>query len=280
MNPGPLLFLGSFFALAVSWFGFVLAPQLQLGRQAEVEIAATGQPYPSMRSGMARQGEAVYRANGCFYCHSQQVRPRGFGSDVARGWGGRAGEVQSVDQDYLYDRPVMLGSQRVGPDLANIGLRQINALPGQTNVVLPGQTNAPQQTNELLLQQINEVRLQETNEVRLLAHLYNPQATMHGSLMPPYRFLFEQRKLKVGEKSSAEALPDGLGAPAGYEVVPTEDARALAAYLMSLRSDTALFEAPPFPLPPAKTNAPAAKSTNAPVATKAAATNASNPPAK
>ena len=37
-------------------------------------------------------------------------------------------KVQSVDQDYLYDRPVMLGSQRVGPDLANIGRRQTNEL--------------------------------------------------------------------------------------------------------------------------------------------------------
>src|SRR5271165_2082956 len=122
MNRGPLLFLATFFMMSVSWLGFVLVPQLQIGRQPQVEM--DGGLYPPMRPGLARQGEQVYRANGCYYCHSQQVRPRGFGSDTERGWGARGGRVQSVDEDYLYDRPVMLGSQRVGSDLTNIGLRQ------------------------------------------------------------------------------------------------------------------------------------------------------------
>ena len=108
-----------------------------------------------MRPGLARQGEQVYRANGCFYCHSQQVRPKGFGGDVERQSGGRPGKVQSVDRDYLYGRPVMLGNQRVGPDLTNIGLRQ-------------------------------------TNEILLLQHLYNPQSSMPKSVMPPYHFLFRE----------------------------------------------------------------------------------------
>src|SRR5258708_39429309 len=125
-----------------------------------------------MRPGMARQGEQIYRANGCFYCHTRQVRPRGFGTDVERGWGARAGEVQSVSQDYLYDRPVMLGSQRVGPDLANIGVRQPDA-------------------------------------ASLLKHLYSPQLVTPGSVMPPYKFLFKVSKLKVGEKPSTDALDLG-----------------------------------------------------------------------
>ena len=238
MNPGPLLFLGSFFALAISWLGFVLAPQLQIGRQTEVEVRETGQLYPPMRAGLARQGEQVYRANGCYYCHSQQVRPKGFGSDVDRHWGGRESEVQSVDQDYLYDLLVMLGSQRIGPDLTNIGLRQ-------------------------------------TNEAVLLLHLYNPQITMPGSVMPPYRFLFEHHKLNLGEKPSDDALPLATQG-ANEEVVPGDDARALAAYLVSLHSEAIIFETPPFPK---KTNAvsAAAAATNAPAAAPPAAT---NPPAK
>ena len=32
MNYGPLIFLSAFFALVGSWFGFVLGPQLQVGR--------------------------------------------------------------------------------------------------------------------------------------------------------------------------------------------------------------------------------------------------------
>ena len=231
MNPGPLLFLATFFMMSVSWFGFVLMPQVQIGRQPQVEV--DGQLYPPMRPGMARQGEQVYRANGCFYCHTEQVRPKGYGSDVARGWGGRPGVVQSVAQDYLYDRPVMLGSQRIGPDLANIGRRQ-------------------------------------TNELELLKHIYNPQQTMPKSVMPPYKFLFATRKLRPGELPSADALPVSDAAP-DEEVVPTDDAHALAAYLLSLHSDGILFETPPPPAP--ATNAPS--STNAPTGTtNAPATNA------
>ncbi len=244
MNPGPLLFLGTFFALAISWLGFVLAPQLQIGGQAQVEIVASGELYPQMRPGLARQGEQVYRANGCYYCHSQQVRPKGFGSDFERQWGARQGVVQSVDQDYLYDRPAMLGTQRVGPDLTNIGLRQ-------------------------------------TNQVLLLQHLYDPRLTMPKSLMPPYRFLFEKRRLKFGEKPSEDTVSVGNEVAAGYEVVPTDDARALVAYLLSLHSDAVLFETPPFP--GAKKAVAAPPSTNAPAGAVPAATNAippTNSPAK
>jgi cytochrome c oxidase cbb3-type subunit 2 len=224
MNPGPLLFLGTFFALATSWFTFVLAPQLQIGGQQPVELASTGQPYPSRPSGTARQGEQVYRANGCYYCHSQQVRPKGFGNDIARGWGARPSLVQSVAADYLYDQPAMLGSQRIGPDLTNVGLRQPDASWH-------------------------------------FKHLYNPQLVSPGSTMPPYRFLFERRDLKFGEKPSKEAVDGGTG----YEILPGENAKALVAYLMNLHSEAMLFETPPLTKPTASvasTNAPVATTTN------------------
>ena len=238
MNPGPLIFLASFFAMSVSWLGFVLVPQLQIGRQPQVQ-AMDGSSYPPMRPGMARQGEQVYRANGCFYCHTEQVRPRSWGSDVERGWGGRPGEVQSVDEDYLYDQPAMLGSQRIGPDLANIGIRQ-------------------------------------TNATQLLLHIYNPQS-VKGSVMPPYAYLFEHRTLKPGQMPAADALPLGDKIGPNEEVVPTDEARQLAAYLLSLHSDPSIFETPPPPAPP--TNGAAASGTNAVTqtgATNAATTNSSS----
>jgi cytochrome c oxidase cbb3-type subunit 2 len=234
-TPGPLVFLCAFFALATSWVGFILAPELQLGAQPQAVVESTGEYYPSLRPGMARQGEQVYKQNGCNYCHSQQVRPKGFGSDVERQWGGRPGKVQSVNEDYLYDRTVMLGDMRIGPDLANYGLRQ-------------------------------------TNAAIIFQHLYNPRLTMPGSVMPAYRFLFDTHKLKPGAQPSKEALQLGNAAPNGVEVVPTDDARALAAYLISLHSDALIFDTPPGP----KTNA-------APAAAAAAATTnapATNSPAK
>ena len=67
MNHGPLIFLGSFLALVSSWFGLILMPQLQIGRQQAVMIPETGQLYPAARPGLPAQGAQVYRANGCYY---------------------------------------------------------------------------------------------------------------------------------------------------------------------------------------------------------------------
>lgn len=206
MNQGPLVFLGVLFAMAVSWFGLVMGPMLQLGNAQPVVAVSTGDPYPQKRPGEAAQGAEIFRSLGCVSCHSQQVAWRGYSGDIERGWGNR----RSVAPDYLYDRTVLLGSQRVGPDLSNIGLRA----PGAD---------------------------------WLLLHLYDSQTVMPAgvkSVMPPYRFLFEKRK--VGEKPSPDALKltGKLAPPPGHEVVPTARARALVAYLLSLRSDPILFETP------------------------------------
>ena len=61
----------------------------------------------------------------------------------------------------------------------------------------------------------------------VLNMLYSPAK---DSRMPGYSFLFEERKI-VGQPSP-EAL--NVSVAAGYEVVPTERARSLAAYLSSL----------------------------------------------
>ena len=87
MNSGPLVFLGLFFALVSSWCGFILAPQFSLGNQQPAVIEEfTGKTYPPVRPGLARQGKEIYQANGCAYCHTQQVR--GGPEDIDR-WGKR-----------------------------------------------------------------------------------------------------------------------------------------------------------------------------------------------
>ena len=82
MNYGPLLFLAAFFALAGSWFGFVLTPQAQIGQLQATNLLGGSIPYPQGRPGLARQGLEVYRANGCADCHSQQLRQSGTVCDV------------------------------------------------------------------------------------------------------------------------------------------------------------------------------------------------------
>jgi cbb3-type cytochrome oxidase cytochrome c subunit len=317
MNRGPILFLGVFAAMALSWYGLIVQPQLQLGASPQAtNTVNTTEVYPLARPGLAQQGAQIYRALGCATCHSQQIRQDGtvfnvglislgtntadlvqavrkvnptltaaeagklvdmtpqivlhgvdhatadaavtnlsiggakaaallvaLGPDLARGWG----SGRSVAADYLLDQPVQLGSQRIGPDLANVGLR----LPSRA---------------------------------WHFHHLYAPTMVVPRSVMPPYRFLFEKRKR--GPHPSPEAIslhgpslkfdaggtrtnwmspdalkPDALPAPTGDEIVPTAEAQALVAYLLSLRSDVPLFERPLSAAPPkpavATTNTPA-----------------------
>src|SRR4029434_8562354 len=82
MNNGPLLFLGVLITLASSFWGLVLAPQIQFGREQPRLIEATGEFYPSPRPGLAEDGAHVYRSLGCVECHSQQVRQTGVHLDV------------------------------------------------------------------------------------------------------------------------------------------------------------------------------------------------------
>ncbi|HUH74256.1 MAG TPA: cytochrome-c oxidase, cbb3-type subunit I [Chitinophagales bacterium] len=59
------------------------------------------------------QGRDIYIREGCYNCHSQQIRP--FRYEVARyGEYSKAGE-------FVYDHPFQWGSKRTGPDLARIG---------------------------------------------------------------------------------------------------------------------------------------------------------------
>jgi cytochrome c oxidase cbb3-type subunit II len=113
--------VGLLATMACSWTGFVLAPQLQLGGLTQTNTVAVGDAvpltYPVAQPGEAHAGAEIYRANGCAACHTEMVRPRELGSDILRGWGVR----RSLAEDYLFLQPVMLGSQRIGPDLANFG---------------------------------------------------------------------------------------------------------------------------------------------------------------
>src|SRR6185369_11382026 len=94
------------------------------------------------KSGMAERGRKIYAANGCVYCHSQQVRADYAASDIDRKWGTR----RSAPRDYIFDRPAMLGQLRMGPDLSNIGKRapaeDQNATPSPPPSASPGASPA------------------------------------------------------------------------------------------------------------------------------------------
>ena len=257
MKSGFRVFLAAFIALGLSWCGFVLAPAVQLGTQKQAAVLNSTGVYPIQRTGDAALGLQVYRANGCAECHTEQVRQDGVLCDVVLASPGKnafavsnlvsklkltgltkedadaiAGQItaaggksethvvasgadiargwglrRSVAEDYLYDAPVQLGSLRAGPDLSNIGVR----------------------SPDLNWQMV---------------HLYEPKALVKNSAMPPFRYLFEIRTNAGPASSDALRFPKGFEPPAGCEVVPTPEAKQLAAYLLSLKSNAPLYDAP------------------------------------
>lgn len=212
MKHGPFIVVGLLLASASSWCGMVLAPMIQWKDLQPEKDEATATFYPSRRSGLAEQGSEVYRANGCFHCHTQVIRGRGLGKDLEKGLGTR----RSVAIDFLHDHTVMPGETRLGPDLANFGVRSRKA--GDTNGVLSLQS--------------------------ILVNLFNPRSVNPASMMPAYPGLFEVRSVGRTPSPDALALPPGSGVGSGLEVLPKPEALALAAYLSSLDSQKSVFVAP------------------------------------
>lgn len=231
MNHGPLLFFGLLLTLMVSWFSFLIAPHLQFGHEEMAVIEETGQSYPYARHGEALQGAEVYRANGCNYCHTQQVCPPSAGRDLARGWGKR----RTVARDYLRDRPVMLGQVRFGPDLANLGGRETNC-------------------QALLLKLYNARVVIPASTMPRYPYLFDQRPLKPGALPSP----------------DALALPPVHMPGPGLEVVPRPEALQLVAYLQSLKAEPLFFEVFPPVRPKPATDAVSA-ATNAPVASTNAA---------
>jgi cytochrome c oxidase cbb3-type subunit 2 len=151
--------------------------------QSRVPAGPGVQPLTALQA----EGREVYVANGCSYCHTQQVRPLNQDKVFGR---------PSAPGDFAYQTPELLGSERTGPDLTNIGARQ-------------------------------------PSEVWQYIHLYNPRSVVPDSIMPAFDWLFSV----VAEAPAGEnpvPLPKAY-APARGVIVPTPKARALVAYLASLK---------------------------------------------
>jgi cytochrome c oxidase cbb3-type subunit 2 len=202
MNKWWSLLPGVLATLLFSMTGLVLIPNWHF-QELNPVADADGVSHPVKPDSTVLQGRQVYIAEGCIYCHSQQVRAADFGADIDRNWGTR----RSVARDYIFDRPHLMGTMRTGPDLANIGARQTSA-----------------QWQYL--------------------HLYNPQLTSPGSIMPPFSFLFKVVEKRGDAPVGAVNLP-ATGSPNGRSawLVPTSRAELLFYYLMSLDQSYDLPEA-------------------------------------
>jgi cytochrome c oxidase cbb3-type subunit I/II len=105
-------------------------------------------------------GRDIYLREGCYVCHSQMIRP--MRAELLRyGEWSRAGE-------YVYDRPFLLGSRRIGPDLHRVGGKYPDAWHYE--------------------------------------HMRDPRSTSPGSVMPTYAWLLADRYDVEDVAASVRAL--------------------------------------------------------------------------
>ncbi|WP_159477027.1 cbb3-type cytochrome c oxidase subunit II [Dyadobacter sp. 3J3] len=143
----------------------------------------------------AMAGKAIFVANGCVACHTQQVR----NVDMDKKWGKRP----SIAADYAVNKrtdlwrntATLMGTERTGPDLTAVGTRQPS---------------------------------KEWN----LVHLFNPRIVVKESIMPAYSWLFETKK-EPSKQDVVVSVPAQYLDQEG-SVVATKEALQLVAYLQSL----------------------------------------------
>jgi cytochrome c oxidase cbb3-type subunit 2 len=152
-------------------------------------------PLPGVKplTSLEKGGLDIYIAEGCGYCHSQQVRP----IEVDRSWG-----RPSAPGDYALLKPLglwrmtpeILGTQRTGPDLSNVANRQ-------------------------------------SSEIWNAIHLFNPRSVVKSSVMQAYPWLFHIKE-NPGPSDGVVPIPENY-APQRGKVILSSKARALLAYILS-----------------------------------------------
>lgn len=158
-------------------------------------------------SEQARKGKAIYIANGCVGCHTQQVR----NVEMDKIWGARPGLAADYAgnkrTDLWRNTATLMGTERTGPDLTNIGTRQPSI---------------------------------DWN----LVHLYNPRIVVKESIMPAYSWMFTIKK-EPAKGDVVVNVPEKYLSRKG-KVVAGKEALYLVAYLQSLKQ-TKLPDGNPIP---------------------------------
>ena len=138
-------------------------------------------PYTAVES----EGRELFYSNGCNYCHTQYVRSE----DTAMG-------PESQGGDYVFDNPMILGSERTGPDLSYLGRKRSEAWD--------------------------------------IRHLEEPREMSPMSIMPSFEFLADEQEQKIinylfnlGDRVAAKRMIRPIGPyvnredPIAYPTVST-----------------------------------------------------------
>ncbi|WP_412850529.1 cytochrome c [Chryseobacterium sp. PMSZPI] len=143
------------------------------------------------------RGKEIFIREGCVACHTQQVR----NVDMDQVFGSRPSlavdYARNRRQNFFQNTATLMGTERTGPDLTNIGSRQ-------------------------------------PSTDWQYSHLFNPRSVVPESVMPSYKWLFLiKERPDPGDKEVN--VPDSFKKGIKGQIVPSADARDLVAYLLSLK---------------------------------------------
>jgi cytochrome c oxidase cbb3-type subunit 2 len=201
MNHIALIVLGVFISLGTSWFGLYVVPSSQY---LSMDVVETQEGfYPVKPDPMIERGRELYTENGCVYCHTQHVRPAGFGTDIERGFGTR----RTTAQDYVGQSPALVGQLRIGPDLTNLASRR--------------------EKDWLVLHLYNPRIHSPESNMPSYSYMFNEVEYIEG--------------IPAGEEGLDISTDFKPGA--NYSVTPTPELNALVTYLTSLKAADSLTEA-------------------------------------
>jgi cytochrome c oxidase cbb3-type subunit I/II len=166
-------------------------------------------------------GRDLYISNGCYNCHSQQIRPLRHETD-------RYGEYSKIGE-FVYDHPFQWGSRRTGPDLARAGY--IGSSTYKTAIWHFNHFTKPQEMNpQSIMPPYPWFVKNEVNLTDLPAKIRVMQ-----SLGVPYPQGFDTKAIEDYDKQAEQIVADLKAS--GADVKPHSEIVALIAYLHKLGRD-------------------------------------------
>jgi len=185
--------------------------------QSNIPTISTVTPYTPLELA----GRDIYIANGCYNCHSQQVRPLRFETD-------RYGEYSKIGE-FVYDHPFQWGSRRTGPDLARAGY--IGSSTYKTSIWHYNHFFKPNAVNPRSIMPAYPFLM--VNEVDVNGVPAKIRAMR--MLGVPYQEGFDKQAV-ASYMADAQIIADELKL-AGVDIKPTKEVIAVIAYLHKLGRD-------------------------------------------
>jgi cytochrome c oxidase cbb3-type subunit 2 len=138
------------------------------------------------------RGREIFYSNGCNYCHTQYVREEDTGM----------GPV-SQGGDYTFDNPMILGSERTGPDLSYIGRKRSEAWEIE-------HWKDPRKLSPLSIMPSFEF-LSEQDLIDLAAYIFNlgDRTAAEWMVLPPETYTKSQDPFEIPPSQSSSDQPQG-----------------------------------------------------------------------